>query len=334
MFDPKLIEVAISLALIFTAFAVAVSALSEWISSLLRLRSQHVKQGIWNMMLGLTCHDNKDKFQKFYDHPVIQTLKQKPVLLRFLKPQSPSRIDAKTFIAVFTNILMPADGQGQKPPLTIDSFRALLESHKETELGKLLWLVTNGATQDLEAVEESLTRWFDSSMERVGEWYRRTMWIVTFALSVLVAVLFNADAIQMTRTLWADNDARAKIVKMAESQPEFLKQAVERAQAAGPQAANPGPAPGQGAAVAQGAAPAPKPGEDLEKVVKLVKTELAPILPIGWESSDEPNYPLKVLGLLVSALAIAMGAPFWFSLMTKFLDIRLSVVKRDETQES
>jgi hypothetical protein len=34
---------------------------------------------------------------------------------------------------------------------------------------------------------------------------------------------------------------------------------------------------------------------------------------------------MKLLGLLLTALAIALGAPFWFDLLNKFIVLRSSV---------
>ncbi|HYV50055.1 MAG TPA: hypothetical protein VFA20_34605 [Myxococcaceae bacterium] len=57
-------------------------------------------------------------------------------------------------------------------------------------------------------------------------------------------------------------------------------------------------------------------------------TELG--MPIGWGSASSRQYffdhPLiSLLGLLVTALAIAQGAPFWFDLLQRFVGIRTTV---------
>lgn len=62
-------------------------------------------------------------------------------------------------------------------------------------------------------------------------------------------------------------------------------------------------------------------------------------LPIGWVSAavvPDPNDPrrfpsdwgggvLKLLGILITALAVSQGVPFWLDLLNKFIVIRSTV---------
>ncbi|RPH79952.1 MAG: hypothetical protein EHM80_06530 [Nitrospiraceae bacterium] len=54
-------------------------------------------------------------------------------------------------------------------------------------------------------------------------------------------------------------------------------------------------------------------------------------LPIGWsrESKDPKALPsdvggwaLKIIGLLLTAIAVSLGAPFWFDVLNKLINIR------------
>jgi hypothetical protein len=106
---------------------------------------------------------------------------------------------------------------------------------------------------------------------------------------------------------------------------------------------------GGGSGLAQpgpsGTAPAQLSGEELEKAEDEAKqraeaaqktiqkslfavTELG--MPIGWGSASARQYffdhpVLSILGLLVTALAIAQGAPFWFDLLQRFVGVRSTV---------
>lgn len=42
--------------------------------------------------------------------------------------------------------------------------------------------------------------------------------------------------------------------------------------------------------------------------------------------------PLLLLGFIITALAISLGAPFWFDLLNKFINLRVSGTKPDETK--
>jgi hypothetical protein len=57
----------------------------------------------------------------------------------------------------------------------------------------------------------------------------------------------------------------------------------------------------------------------------------ASVPPIGWKKDTLRGLPdnsrdwlFKILGVLISTLAVAMGAPFWFSLLNKLVNLRLT----------
>ncbi len=59
-------------------------------------------------------------------------------------------------------------------------------------------------------------------------------------------------------------------------------------------------------------------------------------LPLGWEAWLEPeNYSsydantwlLKVMGLLLTIVAVSLGAPFWFDVLNRLVNLRMSGAK-------
>jgi len=69
-------------------------------------------------------------------------------------------------------------------------------------------------------------------------------------------------------------------------------------------------------------------------------------VPIGWKSNIAPRIFLSsdkvdftdwiwyILGIVITALSISMGAPFWFDLLLKFINVRKAGVKPDNTSSS
>jgi len=48
-------------------------------------------------------------------------------------------------------------------------------------------------------------------------------------------------------------------------------------------------------------------------------------IPIGWQNppvSDVKDWPIKILGILITGLAAAQGSPFWFNLLNKLINMR------------
>jgi len=57
-------------------------------------------------------------------------------------------------------------------------------------------------------------------------------------------------------------------------------------------------------------------------------------LPIGWSMSPVPKLdPSQVLGWLLTAIAVSLGAPFWFDLLNKFIVIRGTVKPKEKSPE-
>ncbi len=64
------------------------------------------------------------------------------------------------------------------------------------------------------------------------------------------------------------------------------------------------------------------------------------LLGLGWsgdtaaDQMDCKHWPVNVLGWIVTALAISLGAPFWFDLLGKLVQLRGTGTKPEETKSS
>jgi hypothetical protein len=154
------------------------------------------------------------------------------------------------------------------------------------------FLVTAGG--DIEAFRARVETWFDDSMDRLSGIYKRWSQLIHFLFGFFVAILFNVDSINITSVLWHSTDKRAALAAQAQS---FI-------------ASHP--------AVANGSPP------DLSGLVSQLQD--LPV-PIGWTSELLHRTPslwlLALAGWLVTAFAISLGAPFWFDLLQKLLNINV-----------
>ena len=69
--------------------------------------------------------------------------------------------------------------------------------------------------------------------------------------------------------------------------------------------------------------------EELKSNIDTLKASADfPPLPVGWKYGKIGNFysqPTAVFGWLISAIAISMGAPFWFDLLSKVINVRNTV---------
>ena len=168
----------------------------------------------------------------------------------------------------------------------------------------------DAARNDISKARENIEGWFDSATERITGYYkRRTQWIV-LALGLAVAIAVNVDTITVARSLSYDTAMRNSLVAAAQ---EYAKAPPVAGQEAKP--------------------PEERVKQNLKEIQKFG-------LPIGWNLEDErtvPPFPswtwlLKLIGWLLTAMAISLGAPFWFDLLNKFMTAR-STLKPTKPEE-
>jgi hypothetical protein len=147
---------------------------------------------------------------------------------------------------------------------------------------------------DLDQFQAAVEQWFDDAMDRVSGIYKR--WANNFMLifGVLISVGANVDTVSIAQTLWGDPAARARVVAVAQE-----KSAAQPNRGAGVSAA------------------------DLQALP----------IPLGWDAKTTIDFP-KLIGWLITALAVSLGAPFWFDTLQKFLNIRLAGPKPERSDAS
>ena len=148
------------------------------------------------------------------------------------------------------------------------------------------------ATYTITEARKRVESWFDDSMERLGGAYRRRMQIVGIIVGVAIAASLNVDTGAIMTTLWKDPVIRQAVVTQANQLQE----------------------------------PTTQPGQQnpsAEEITKNVESLSALSLPVGWSPKNIPTnasgWAAKVVGILLSGMAAAQGAPYWFDIMRKLV---------------
>jgi hypothetical protein len=285
MFGSVILEVAISLVFIYFLLSLACTMFNEWVSMLLALRARTLQSGIRNLLA------NEELADKLYAHPLIKGLCKQGRLDRLLKREGrPSYISPQSFSLALFEIIAPTDPDaGPKP---FQEVREAITQLPEPLTKTLLPLLDN-AEGDLKAARENVERWFDTSMDRVTGWYTRNIAVITLCFAILVVGLSNADTIMMAQHFSRDNALRAAVIEAVDAQIKL--------------------------------------GMEADMTYSDVVTEIERLeLPLGWSlnSPDSLNefdeIASKIIGLVISVLAVALGAPFWFDVLTKIASLRFA----------
>lgn len=218
---------------------------------------------------------------------------------------------------------------GELIPL-MEGIRKIKDDAFQTAINTVL--VTARSLNEARAKLES---WFNDGMGRATELYKRKIQLISLVVGLLLAIVLNADSLQLLRAFWENPALRTAVAETARVTSDQLGDQIAEADQAQTDALN-----GQGTVEVA--------ADELAKTLQRL-AELQ--LPLGWEYqpvTDEmvlvsqasglpdprtnlrniwnllPGSPTwaanllqKVVGLVVTMIAVAQGAPFWFDLLRR-----------------
>jgi hypothetical protein len=168
---------------------------------------------------------------------------------------------------------------------------------------------------DLDKIAQGLAQWYDGAMDRLSGVYKRRVQKFILVWAAVVVLGFNLDAVSVTRTLWSDSSVRSVVVSTAEAQVD--------AGTAGTGS------PATGSSGSRAPASVGDVTAAADRAARAVRDTSALDLPIGWGGNGPRKLPssaddwlLKILGWVISTLALLMGAPFWFDLLGRLVNMR------------
>jgi hypothetical protein len=170
-----------------------------------------------------------------------------------------------------------------------------------------LLILLDEAKADLGKLQEGIEVWFNNAMDRASGWYKRRTQLIVFVIAAAATAAANADTIQIAKTLANDPALREALVAQAQ---EFAK--------------NPPPASQGSGAQPQGNTAVGAAQSQAEFIRENAATLQNLGLKLGWQDESKARivWLNKILGLLLTSLAVSMGAPFWFDMLNKIIAVR------------
>ncbi len=290
------LDVAIGLSLVYFVLALLCSGLNEFVARIFSLRAKKLEQGIRNL---LNDPQGVGKAKDVLSHPLVQGLKENGAAANAKKGKTPSYIPSATFaLALFDTLAPPEKGQSRD---LVAKAREAVDGLQDDELKTALATLVDDAEGDRDAFRKNVEDWFNAAMDRVSGWYKRQVQVILFCVGLALVALLNVDSFQVGNSLWNDSAVRSAVVAQAQ---QTAKKSTT----------------GKG-------------NQDLRRAANQVNQLKALKLPIGWSSAkNDPRNPpngfsawaAKVLGWLITALAISLGAPFWFDILGRARSLRAS----------
>jgi hypothetical protein len=291
-----MLNVVIGIVFILLLLSLLATTIMEILSSILHMRGKILEKTLKNM-LGA---DNDRIFQAFKENTLYEQLCGKYLG----KNTPPSYMDAETFKSIFMNIMGG-----------FDNLEHNIQHIPSEKLKNILYQLLDDAKYNLEEFTERLKKWYDDVMERATGWYKRNLKQILIFVGIAIAVIFNADTIEIYNKLSKNPETALEIANLATQYTERQSE-VMPLDTSGQRSFN----------------------ELTAEVNELVSVEIKKLrnpLGLGWSNVDlEMGYwgwMQKILGWLVTALAISLGAPFWFDMLKMLVNVRNAGAKPEKS---
>lgn len=337
----ELLDVAIGMSFLYLLLSLICSAANELISAMLHARAKFLERGI------VTLLGSEELKNSLYSHPLIRNLYGEARGV-FGKWNLPPYIPATNFALAVMDMIEPNRGTqdalvpaarksaaraaeaAAPPPTGAGLFEALRQNLQNApaavaiphDLQRALICLVEAAGKDAARTRQNIEDWYNSTMDRVSGAYKRRTQFAIFGIGLIVTIAVNADSIAVAKRLSTSKTLAAAVADSAE---QFVKSNTA-IQAGGTVSA--------------------------QTAIHQLDSRLATLdslsLPVGWSGPGSDNllpargnflpgwgdlFKLHWPGWLLTALAVSLGAPFWFDLLNRFMVVRSTVKPKEKSQE-
>lgn len=364
MFNSEILNIVIGLVFIYLLYSLLATLIQEIIASYFGFRAKILERAVFRMLedenkfssrfkgilylfkkLGNGGKKNSASYE-YYKHPLILFLGESD------SHGKPSYINKETFSKVIVDLLR---GKDIKPGDDVVSLIQKSLDEKTTNWGnakineqtlsylKSIWADANG---DVEKFRQHLESWFDETMDRASGWYKKHTQFILFFIGLAIAIVFNVDTIKIVNKLEKDPKLREQIVQQANAfvdahsnlDTELLQKEIDYKKALNESMKadsslnrnNSGTYQEDSVNLAKYQLLKSRRDTLLNRAESLLKNDINKsqnILGLGLYSYDGNLWAFlcALVGWIITALAISLGAPFWFDLLNKMMKLRSSV---------
>jgi hypothetical protein len=182
--------------------------------------------------------------------------------------------------------------------------------------------------------------WFDQTIDRVSQRFTANAHGITFVVALVLAFSVQLDTIFLINRLSTDDAMRTYLGGQAQA---ISKEAAEKGVAPRntdaaqnhdqPKSGNTGQS-GGSADAKKDAAEKKDAQTEITTVLQNNGLIVPPKWPFHWAWPPTDLKHEQLLGILLSALLLSLGAPFWYGALQSLLKLRSSVAKKDDEQRA
>lgn len=281
-----ILDLVIGLIFIYFLMGLFCSTFQELLANIFNLRARNLNQWIKDTF-------GKNDFDKqLLNHTLIDGLTAKGRKASYIPPD------------VFSHVLLDLIHRTDTRPYSVSSLREAIQQtpNLSDDLKQKLLQSLEESNGQVGAIRESIESWFNQAMDRISGTYKKlSQRIILLAAIVIISVL-NVDTIAIIRYLY-DHPTQASA--LANHVSTIIKQSDITASDSTVSSSD----------IRQSLAELKTIQQQLEKTQ----------LPLGWEQQTTLSHlgiVTKIIGLLLTAFAALVGAPFWFEMLNKLVNLR------------
>ena len=343
----KTLDILIGLTVIILALSMAVTVVTQTITTIVNSRGRHLRRGLVDLLQqldpALSAELSKSVATTILRHPLVSGATASITGL-FGGPRLGSVVHREEF----TKLLMVLATDHSSATLDVRAKEALtkaltangVENPAEalknirqmamqlersapelSHMARQNMAILHAAESDLVA---KINNWFDQTMDRTSQRFTASTRVITFVGAFIIAFALQVDTPAIVNRLSADDALRDQLVTEARDVYDRHQQAQE--------ALKPSDT-------------SPKTEQQLKDEAKEQDRQMADKhramlsaaglirLPTaeGWSDGYNPN---TLLGMLITALLLSLGAPFWYSVLGKLLQLRSVLAVKDDRQRA
>ncbi len=301
MLNSPIIDIAIGLSFLYFLLGLIASSLNELIQTKLQSRSKELHKAIINFL----DRDWDEIGKKVVESPYVRSLHADD-------KKFPSYIPSSSFAQGIIDVIKGAEDL----PNTIPEIRKQIKSNEIIKGDAQVWLLglLDRSYENVQGFYLKIEESYNDAMDRVSGWYGRKAKRNILILGIITSILLNIDTIDITQSLWKNKESAKAFSAIVVSSMDRIEKTddIEIKDGKGNllfSAEN-------------------EPGKNITNVVAEIGN--FPI-PLGWNANSlkffgEPKWGWvllsKIGGWAITALAIFLGAPFWFDLLSKIVNLR------------
>jgi hypothetical protein len=321
--NTSIVDLAVVLMFSYLLLSIIASTIHELFLTIIKARSRMLSKALSNMFFDETWRAETSKL--LLNSPSIRALQKDAGIF-------PAYIPASSFANAVLGIIR----NGSTEPITVESIRSKLNDDQSLIKGEAriaLLNILDAANNDYEKFISGVESFYNSSMDRVSGWFKSRYQIHMLIISAFVSVLLNVDSIHLAQTLWADkvkleqmaNTATLQFKNIEKTENEIVLNGSEKNATIriGINLTNDTTILSLDSALNL----LKKQHEEAASAIQKFKSSG---LPMGWENRQafnsafrwEPRLVVRIAGWLITTLAVFMGAPAWFDILNKLINLR------------